>query len=489
MRNESIDLRHFKSEPLWGKKLVNSMPLLIAGPCSAESRDQVLETAQALSDKGVKIFRAGVWKPRTCPNQFEGVGEVGLSWLEEVKKQTGMLVGTEVGLASHAELALKHKMDFLWIGARTTASPFIIQEIAEVVADSDIPILIKNPLSPSLNLWMGAALRFIDAGVKKVAMVHRGFDIGIPSPMRNTPLWEMVSNLRAEMPGVPVYLDPSHIAGSRDYLRQLMLIAYLLKYDGIMLESHLTPDKALSDKKQQITPDELGKMLQSLKDADANELHLLRDELGWLDEQLMVILHLRRKLSLQIGEVKKEQGNKPFQEAEYQRRLELVTQKADAYDMPTDFVRTLYRVIHNDSIKIQTNDTNQHIREKVKTEEHCITLKGLRFYCYHGLLEHEKRVGNTFEVTAELYFPASEVMEGGALETGINYAEAYQLIEREMSVPTELLESLTQRILEKLGAEFSLLTSARISITKLAPPIGGFDGEGITFSATARYNY
>lgn len=487
--NEFDDLREFHPEPLWEEKIVGSKPILIAGPCSAETHQQVLDTAHALSQKGIKIFRAGVWKPRTMPNQFEGIGEEALTWLAEVKEKTGMLVGTEIGLPQQAELALKHKMDFVWIGARTTSSPFIIQEIAEVMAGSDLPILVKNPLSPSLNLWKGAIMRLVAEGIKKIGLVHRGFDIGIPSPLRNTPLWDDVANLRNELPHIPIYLDPSHIAGNREYLMQLILLAHLLHYDGIMIESHLTPDKALSDKNQQITPHDLAQTLEMVKAAGVNELHLLRDELGWLDEQLMVLLSLRRKLSHQIGEVKKEQGDTPFQESEYLKRLVQLTDRANDYNIPQGLAKILYRIIHNDSIKIQSKSTTNAMREKLKTEEHCITLNKLRFFSYHGLLAHEKRVGNTFEVTVALYFPAFEVMENGHLEAGINYAEVYQLIEREMAIPTELLEALAQRILEHLGSEFSLLTSAHISITKIAPPIAGFEGEGVTFSAKANYKY
>lgn len=339
---------------LWQSELYESgSPLLIAGPCSAESRAQLLATARELHQRGVRVLRAGVWKPRTFPGQFEGIGEEALLWLIEARDETGMLVGTEIGSAKHAEKAIAAGLDYLWIGARTTSSPFAVQEIADALKGIDIPILLKNPLNPSTDLWKGALYRLIDAGAKKLALIHRGFDIGVPRDLRNAPLWGLVADVRKELPSVPIYLDPSHIAGRRDYLSKLIQIAYLLKYDGIMIESHLTPDRAWSDRNQQITPTDLANILSSLPKPSQQHLQLLRDEMDGIDERMILLLSLRRKLSLEIGDVKRNQGFSPYQEAQYYyKRRELIT-SADVYGLPEELLLDLYQIIHDDSVAIQ----------------------------------------------------------------------------------------------------------------------------------------
>lgn len=478
----------FRSLPLWGERGDTSRPVLIAGPCSAESREQVLETAQSLSRHGVGIFRAGIWKPRTYPGQFEGMGEEALPWLLEARERTGLLIGTEVGSARHVELSLKYGLDYIWIGARSTSSPFAVQEIADALRGTDITVLIKNPLTPSLDLWKGALLRLLAVGCQKVGLIHRGFDIGAPSQLRNAPLWEVIAQMREEVPGVPIYLDPSHIAGKRQFLRRLVGMAGLLQYDGLMMESHTDPAHALSDKDQQVTPDELASIVADQSDPDQKQLLVLREEMEWIDDRLMLMLNLRRKLSKQIGDVKQVQGFAPYQEKQYQENLNRLSRMAEAYEMPQKFVTELYRHIHHDSVELQSDLSDDRMSSAtLATKEQCITLNKVRFFGYHGLLPHEKRVGNSFEVTLRLYFPASDVMQTGDLILGINYAEVYEVLKAEMAIATELLEVLTQRILERLKAEFPILTSAHIAVTKLHPPIGGYDGAGVTFSASADY--
>lgn len=355
---KSDDIHNFSSQPLWGKRVSDTLPHVIAGPCSAESRSQVIETAKALKAIGVSTFRAGIWKPRTYPGHFEGQGERALPWLVEAREETGMYIGTEVGLAKHVEATLKYDIDFVWIGARTTSSPFAIQEIAKALQGTGIPILIKNPPAPSMDIWMGAIERFIEAGHTQIALIHRGFDIGLPRALRNAPLWEMTEEFRREIPQVPIYLDPSHIAGKSELIKPFLQIAIALKYDGVMVESHIHPNDALTDKAQQITPYQLSQCIDSTLqkpsgNSDTGTLQLLRDEMNGIDERLMLLLSQRRKLSQKIGEVKAEMGVTPFQEGQYQYKIGQLAQLANTYDIPVELVRSLYEAIHNDSVSIQ----------------------------------------------------------------------------------------------------------------------------------------
>ncbi len=241
-----------------------SRPIVIAGPCSAESRRQMLETAYGLAEAGVEIFRAGVWKPRTRPGGFEGMGEPALEWLAEVREATGMLVSTEIGNARHAELALRHGVDILWIGARTTASPFAVQEIADALAGSDIPVLVKNPVCADLELWIGAVERLYMRGLRRLGAIHRGFKVYGESTYRNSPIWEIAAGLRAAMPGLPIICDPSHMGGRRDLVEPLAARAMESGYDGLIIESHCNPAEALSDASQQLTPTALATLLDRL---------------------------------------------------------------------------------------------------------------------------------------------------------------------------------------------------------------------------------
>lgn len=354
-------LHYFHSTPLWDKSIIGeTSPIVIAGPCSAESRNQVLGTAWALHKEGVRIFRAGVWKPRTYPGGFEGIGEEALSWLQEVKGETQMLVGCEVGSAAQAALALRYQLDYIWIGARTTSSPFAISEIAEALKGSDITILVKNPLSPSMNLWKGAVIRFINAGLYKIGLLHRGFDIGSEDELRYPPLWEEVLRLRKEIPGIPFYFDPSHIAGSRQFLHPLIQKAKDFGYEGFMIESHLQPDLAWSDANQQIHPELINHMLNS--PVFPNEvLDLYRKELDHLDEQFINLVSKRRELCKAIGLIKATQGLTPFQQERYLRTKKKFAHLSNKYNIPVELSERLFEEIHNDSATLQ---------EKLKDEDY-----------------------------------------------------------------------------------------------------------------------
>lgn len=346
-------LLNFRSDPLWDSNtLTDQRPIIIAGPCSAESPEQLLTTAKELKAEGVNIFRAGVWKPRTYPNSFEGIGEEALSWLQEVRVQTNMLVGCEVGTASQAALALEYKMDYIWIGARTTSSPFAISELSSLLEGTNIPILIKNPLSPSLDLWKGAIIRLINTGLTKIAVLHRGFDMGKKGELRYPPLWDEVLKFKEMAPGIPFYFDPSHIAGSREFLHPLIHKAMNLEYDGFMIESHHQPEVAWSDAKQQIRPKELYKLINT--PASSEEIiNLYRKELDHLDEELIRLVAKRRDISKAIGEVKVSNGYTPFQPERYQRNKKIYSQLSEKYDVPTTLSQMLFEEIHKDSTSIQ----------------------------------------------------------------------------------------------------------------------------------------
>lgn len=356
-------LLNFRSDPLWDPaKISHQHPIIIAGPCSAESPEQLLTTARELKAEGVNIFRAGVWKPRTYPNSFEGIGEEALSWLQEVRAQTDMLVGCEVGTMSQAALALEYKMDYIWIGARTTSSPFAISELASLLKDSDIPIIIKNPLSPSLDLWKGAIIRLINAGLSKIAVLHRGFDMGKKEELRYPPLWDEVIKFKKMTPGIPFYFDPSHIAGSREFLHPLIHKGMSLNYDGFMIESHHNPEVAWSDAKQQITPREISHLINTPASPE-DIINLYRKELDHLDDELIRLISKRREISKAIGEVKIANSYSPFQPERYRRTKSLFNQLSEKYDVPTTLSQTLFEEIHKDSTsiqkQIQINDENK----------------------------------------------------------------------------------------------------------------------------------
>ena len=332
-------------------------PLVIAGPCSAETEEQVMDTARQLSAKGMKIFRAGIWKPRTKPGGFEGVGVEGLSWLKEVKKETGMYVSTEVATAKHVYECLKAGIDILWVGARTTANPFAVQEIADALKGVDIPVLVKNPVNPDLELWIGALERINNAGLKRLGAIHRGFSSYDKKLYRNLPQWHIPIELRRRIPNLPIICDPSHIGGRRELIAPLSQQAMDLGLDGLIVEAHCSPDCAWSDKAQQVTPQGLAYICRNLvireTNATTESLTELRSQIDKLDDELLELLSRRMRVSRDIGQYKKEH-NMPVLQA--QRYGELLTRRADQavrMGMDREFMRSVLQAIHEESIRQQ----------------------------------------------------------------------------------------------------------------------------------------
>lgn len=340
--------------------------LIIAGPCSAETEQQVLSTAKALATIGIKYFRAGLWKPRTQPGTFEGVGESGLQWLRRVKIETGMLVGTEVANAEHTRLAVAAGVDFVWIGARTTTNPFAVQEIADMLKNNkEITVLVKNPMNPDINLWMGAIKRLQQVGIEKIVAVHRGFStynsqLSILNPQfstRNDPQWYLPIELKRQMPRLPLICDPSHIAGNRDLVAGLSQKALDLDFDGLMIECHCNPDEAWSDAAQQLTPQQLKVVLNGLTVHERidrnNELSGLRSQIDSLDSMLIETLAKRMQISREIGDYKHKHNMPIVQTGRYndviQNRLDL----AEQLGLSTQLVKQIYQLIHEESVNIQ----------------------------------------------------------------------------------------------------------------------------------------
>lgn len=346
-----------KIEPLALPGVNTKRPIVIAGPCSAESEEQVLETAKALASKGIKIFRAGIWKPRTKPGGFEGIGTLGLPWLKKVKQETGMLVTTEVANKDHVFEALKAGIDILWIGARTTVNPFAVQEIADALKGTDIPVLIKNPVSPDLELWIGAFERLYGAGIHRLAAIHRGFSSYDKKIYRNLPLWHIPIELRRRMPDLPIFCDPSHIGGKRELVAPLCQQAMDLSFDGLMIESHRDPDCAWSDAKQQITPDVLDYVLNLLVIRDANQttesLTALRQQIDEIDEKLLEVLAKRMRISREIGVYKKEHNMPILQAPRYSEILEKRSSMGEQMSLNPEFVRLILKAIHEESVRQQ----------------------------------------------------------------------------------------------------------------------------------------
>ncbi len=336
---------------------------LIAGPCSAESEDQMLETARKIVAYYPEvIFRAGAWKPRTRPNQFEGMGEEALKWLAKVKSETGIRVTTEVAVPAHVEKALKYGVDILWIGARTTVNPFLVQELAEAMRGVDIPVMIKNPLHPDLQLWIGAIERFSNTGQKKLAAIHRGFYTFEHSEYRNAPRWELVYELKSLFPDMPVICDISHIAGTTSLLQMVAQQAVDLSLDGLMIETHRDPVHALSDAQQQVTPDRLKEIIDSLKMRSPNfskevieqRLGDIRKRIDDLDRLLLTNLSLRMELAREIGELKKINNVSILQIERWKEVIEQCMLKADEMGLYREFVRNIFIQIHDESIRLQS---------------------------------------------------------------------------------------------------------------------------------------
>ena len=344
-------------EPITLPGIENKRPLVIAGPCSAETEEQVLETAKQLAAQGIKIFRAGIWKPRTKPGGFEGVGTVGLPWLKRVKEETGMYVATEVANQYHVFEALKYGVDILWIGARTAANPFSMQEIADALKGVDIPIFIKNPVNPDLELWIGAVERIYNAGIRKIGVIHRGFSAYDKRIYRNLPQWHIPIELRRRFPNLPIICDPSHIGGKRDLIAPLSQQAIDLGFDGLIIESHCNPDNAWSDASQQVKPDVLAYILDMLIVRETSQstenLNELRRQIDELDNQLLDLLAKRMRVSREIGQYKKEHDMPVLQTARYDEILSKRVSQAQDMDMDGEFMQTILAAIHEESIRQQ----------------------------------------------------------------------------------------------------------------------------------------
>lgn len=352
-----------KENRAWLDAMNLAHPLVIAGPCSAETEDQVMKTAHLLKNTDANVYRAGIWKPRTRPGGFEGVGEIGLPWLQRVREETGMLVATEVGNANHVELALKHDIDILWIGARTTVNPFVVQEIAEALRGVNKVVLVKNPVNPDLPLWLGAVERLYEVGITQLGAIHRGFSTYNSLHYRNKPKWHLAIELQKEFPNLPLIIDPSHICGRRDTLLDVSQTALDLNYDGFMIETHVDPDNAWSDAKQQITPAQLIQMTidlkirqkSSSKEEFQRKLNMYRKELDLLDSNLIDLLKDRMGISEQIGRLKHKENVAILQSSRWADILATMNEAAEEKGLNKEFVEEIFKAIHVESINIQHN--------------------------------------------------------------------------------------------------------------------------------------
>ena len=350
----------------WLDELKLIHPLVIAGPCSAETEDQVLKIAHDLKDTDVSVYRAGIWKPRTRPGMFEGVGAIGLKWLEKVKKETGLLIAIEVANASHVKLALEYDIDILWIGARSTVSPFIVQEIADALNGTEKIVLVKNPVNPDLSLWVGGIERLYTANIKKLGVIHRGFSTYEKSKYRNNPEWQLPIELQNRFPDLPLICDPSHIAGRRDILQDISQTALDLNFDGLMIETHIDPDNAWSDAAQQITPKTLVQLMDDLKirkvtneEADyKNKLNTLRTQIDVIDHGLLDNLGKRMKVAIKIGGLKKLKNVAVLQTKRWNEILGKMILEGEQKGLSEEFVLRMFKAIHQESINHQEKVIN-----------------------------------------------------------------------------------------------------------------------------------
>lgn len=341
----------------------NERLIVMAGPCSAETEEQVITTARQLAAKGCHMFRAGVWKPRTKPGGFEGNGETALPWLKTVKEETGMLVATEVATPEHVELSLKYGVDILWVGARTTANPFAMQALADSLLGVDIPMFVKNPVNPDLELWIGAMERINQAGIKRLAAIHRGFSSYDKKIYRNMPMWQIPIELRRRIPRLPIICDPSHIGGRRELIAPLCQQAMDLGFDGLIVESHCDPDSAWSDARQQVTPDVLDYILSLLSIRDdkmtTEGIVALRKQIDELDNQLMELLAKRMRVCREIGQYKKEHNMTVLQTGRYNEILDKRGAQGTLCGMDPNFVKEVFEAVHEESVRQQIEIINK----------------------------------------------------------------------------------------------------------------------------------
>ena len=341
----------------------NERPWVIAGPCSAETEEQVMTTARNLAAKGCHMFRAGVWKPRTKPGGFEGNGEKALPWMKRVKEETGMLISTEVATPEHVELAMKYDMDILWVGARTSANPFAMQALADAMRGLKIPVLVKNPVNPDIELWLGALERINQAGIKQLGVIHRGFSSYDKKIYRNLPMWQIPIELHRRVPELPIICDPSHIGGRRDLIAPLCQQAMDLGFDGLIVESHCNPDEAWSDAKQQVTPDILDYILSLLivrsESSTTEGIRMLRAQIDEIDNTLMDLLAKRFRVCREIGTFKKEHNMTVLQTGRYNEILEKRGAQASLCGMDAEFAAQVFELIHEESVRQQLAIVNQ----------------------------------------------------------------------------------------------------------------------------------
>jgi chorismate mutase len=350
------------------EKIWNKRPLIISGPCSAETEEQVVETAVRLAKTGkVDALRAGIWKPRTKPGMFEGIGVKGLPWLANAKKISGLPIAVEVATAKHVEMALQFDVDILWIGARTTVNPFSVQEVCDALRGNDVPVLIKNPINPDLELWCGGIERLQKVGMKDIGMIHRGFSNYGNTEFRNAPMWHLPIEMKRRFPDMLIVCDPSHICGNRTALHEVAQKSIDLDFGGLMIETHIDPDKAWSDAKQQITPERLSEMLDGLKwrfeNTDekefVNALSKLREQINQIDDELMALLGQRMKISCKIGEYKRENNITILQTNRWNEILAKAFVKADKLDLSRDFITKYFDAVHMESINHQNKIMNE----------------------------------------------------------------------------------------------------------------------------------
>jgi chorismate mutase len=360
---ESTETTHQSAvQAAWNKR-----PLIISGPCSAETEEQVIETAERLAKTGkVDMLRAGIWKPRTKPGMFEGIGAKGLPWLQKAKKLTGLPTTVEVATGKQVEDALTFDVDVLWIGARTTVNPFSVQEVADALRGVDVPVLIKNPINPDLELWQGAVERVARAGIKQIGLIHRGFSSYGNTEFRNAPMWHLAIEMKRRMPGMPIINDPSHICGRRDILQATAQKAIDLDFDGLMIESHIDPDNAWSDAKQQITPERLAEMLSAIswrkEDVSSESYHAaldkLREQINHIDDELMQLISQRMSIAEKIGEYKRNNNVTILQSTRWNEVLDKALMKAGKVGLSEEFIVRYMDAIHMESINRQNKIMN-----------------------------------------------------------------------------------------------------------------------------------